>query len=218
MHFILHRATEWCSKERGQQIIISLSWSRNNLKRGAIPWVVQSWLKNPLEPQSFFYSHTHNSPCAPWMLLGCWRTNKMHPEHGLGQGHMDRHWAERGQRNWIQVQWEKQGVQVCSGQLHKVLDGAGREPELRLHRQGDTPLTVHHLPFFLISYRSNNQFLVHSSGRTVIPSLWDFPGRIPEGCLEHQLFCWLWPAACSSWGSDFNMAKLLAAKRNLSAQ
>lgn len=41
-------------------------------------------------------SHTHNSPCAPSVLLGWWGTNKVHSEHGLSQGHTDREKEVRG--------------------------------------------------------------------------------------------------------------------------
>lgn len=81
-----------------------------------------------------------------------------------------------------------QGVHVCSGQLQRVLDDTETEPELGLQRHGKTLLTVNYLPFFLMSYRSNNHLLVQSSGSTMAPSLWDFPGKITEEYLEHQLF------------------------------
>lgn len=166
----------------------------------------------PFHLQGFFYqdlplgmaNHTHNSPCALCVLLASWGTNKVHPEHGLSQGHIDREKEVRGTEYRSN---ERNRVCTCSGQLHKVLDGAGTEPKLGLQRQGKALLTVNHLPFFLICYRRSNHFLVQSSGRTVAPSLWEFSGRIPKEYLEHHLFCWLWPSACGSWGSGFNMAK-----------
>lgn len=72
------------------------------------------------------------------MSLGCsWggaAPAKNHPEYGLGQADRDRQKEVAGSQ--MQVQGEKQGMHVCSGELHRAADSAGAE--LGLQRRGKT--------------------------------------------------------------------------------